>query len=76
MNLNSWKASIMGKLKMYIQRHVWLTRNGKNPKIWGEVYLLDEIEKNSKIFLSEKQLRNRWFMHKLRRDIIDCTPSL
>lgn len=55
-----------------IQRHEWLKQNGVNPKIWGEVFLQDEIERNERIFLSNDQLNNSKFLSQLQEDIIDC----
>lgn len=55
-----------------IQRHEWLKQNGVNPKIWGEVFLQDEIERNERIFLPNDQLNNSKFLSRLQEDIIDC----
>lgn len=65
-------SSLIGIMPISIRRELWLHRYGYNAKIWGEVHLQDEIDKNSKLFMSTDDLKGDHLMDKVRNDIVDC----
>lgn len=65
-------TSLIGIMPVSTKRRIWLRRYGQNPKIWGEVYLQDEIDKNCKLFLSPDELKDKLLMKNVQKDIVDC----
>lgn len=65
-------TSLIGIMPVSTKRRIWLRRYGQNPKVWGEVYLQDEIDKNCKLFLSPDELKDKLLMKNVQKNIVDC----
>lgn len=66
------KNKIKSCLPQWIIRKRWQEKNGSNPKIWGEVCLQDEIDKNGPLFLPNYGFIGRKEKERLVADITDC----